>query len=217
MSQTGSLERLALIVALILGTACASAATEGEERPKKEVSDEEPGTVTSLQSAEILDARLVPWSEVAEACAPTEPVEEPVADGRLLTVRHGDVIARTYVSEGRVIHCGEESNMRNEQPSWRDDAGLRAAVDGAREDLAQRLSMEADSIQVVRAERVRWRDSSAGCPQPDRVYMQVLTDGSRVILSAGDREYRYHQVGNAAPFWCESPSPIEPLPGLEIQ
>ena len=107
--------------------------------------------------------------------------------------------------------------MANEPLSWEDDPDLRATVEAARADLAEKLSIADEEIEVVEAQRVRWRDSSAGCPQPDHVYMQVLTDGSRVILTAEGREFRYHQAGGGVPFWCENPSPIEPLPGLEIQ
>ncbi|MGB7490848.1 MAG: hypothetical protein WBN62_10990, partial [Thermoanaerobaculia bacterium] len=62
-----------------------------------------------------------------------------------------------------------------------------------------------------------WRDSSAGCPEADQMYMQVLTEGARIILGLSGAEYSYHQTTGGEPFLCESPSTIDPLPGPEIQ
>lgn len=90
--------------------------------------------------------------------------------------------------------------------------GIRRLVDIAVKDLAERIGVEQADIKVLQAEFVSWRDSSAGCPKPGYEYMQVITNGSRIVLSAGDRDYHYHSGGNRAPFLCENPSPIGPLP-----
>ena len=95
--------------------------------------------------------------------------------------------------------------------------GSSEIADTARNDLGQRLTVEPGEIQVLRAERVTWRDSSAGCPEADQMYMQVLTEGARIILGLSGVEYSYHQTTGGEPFLCESPSTIDPLPGPEIQ
>ena len=82
----------------------------------------------------------------------------------------------------------------------------------AMEDLAGRLSIAIDQIEVVRTEAVTWRDSSLGCPQPGRQYMQVLQDGMLIVLRAGDRSYEYHSGGSRPPFLCESRSRRTPPP-----
>jgi len=62
----------------------------------------------------------------------------------------------------------------------------------ARQDLAQKLGLATDAIQLVSVEMVEWSDTSLGCPQPGMMYAQVITPGFRVILAAKDRTYEYH-------------------------
>ena len=62
----------------------------------------------------------------------------------------------------------------------------------ASEALASELNVPRERIVVVRFEPHDWPDSSLGCPQPGRTYLQVITPGYRVILSADGREYEYH-------------------------
>jgi hypothetical protein len=78
-------------------------------------------------------------------------------------------------------------------------------LEQARADLAERLGVAVDDVTVVSSEEVTWPDSSLGCPQPGMMYAQVLTDGSRMLLSAGGRTYEYHSGGQGAPFLCETP------------
>lgn len=76
-------------------------------------------------------------------------------------------------------------------------------LEQAKTDLAERLSVPLDQITLVSAEEVTWPDSSLGCPEPGMMYAQVLTSGSRIILTAGGRTYEYHSGGNREPFLCE--------------
>ena len=78
-------------------------------------------------------------------------------------------------------------------------------LEQAKADLAERLGVPVDDVTVVSSEEVTWPDSSLGCPQPGMMYAQVLTDGSRILLSAGGRTYEYHSGGHRPPFLCETP------------
>jgi len=75
----------------------------------------------------------------------------------------------------------------------------------AQEDLAQRLAISTDQIEVVAVELVTWSDSSLGCPQPDMAYIQVPQDGLLIQLRAGGQVYDYHGGGTQEPFLCEQP------------
>lgn len=70
-------------------------------------------------------------------------------------------------------------------------------------DLAGRLGIGPEAIEVRGVEAVTWPDSSLGCPQEGMMYAQVLTEGSRVDLAVGDRVYTYHAAKNRQPFLCE--------------
>ncbi len=73
-------------------------------------------------------------------------------------------------------------------------------------DLAERLGVDAEQVEVRAVEEVVWRDGSIGCARPGMHYTQALVDGSRVTLAAGGRTYEYHAGGNRKAFWCEHPT-----------
>ncbi len=88
------------------------------------------------------------------------------------------------------------------------------AVGKAKADLAARLGVAADSIEVVSVQEVDWPDTSIGCPQPDMVYAQVITNGSGIILSHNGGSYSYHSAAMGEPFYCENPT--DPVPGSDV-
>lgn len=70
--------------------------------------------------------------------------------------------------------------------------GLGAAMELARQDLAERLGLPINEIAIVSTEAVEWPDASLGCPKPGMMYAQVITPGYRIILEAGGKRYEYH-------------------------
>jgi hypothetical protein len=90
---------------------------------------------------------------------------------------------------------------------------LEALVEQARQDLAARLSLDPEEIRVIEARAVTWPDSSLGCPEPGRMYLQVLTPGYRIVLEAQGRRYAYHAGRGGSPFLCPPDRAREPLEG----
>ena len=72
----------------------------------------------------------------------------------------------------------------------------------AKEDLAHRLSMPIDRIQVLEARSVVWPDASLGCPQPGMRYKQVPVDGVLIRLKTDGQVYEYHGGGGRGLFLC---------------
>ena len=68
------------------------------------------------------------------------------------------------------------------------DASVRAAIN----DLAARLKITPENVQVVSVETMDWPDTSLGCPQPGMFYAQVITLGYRIVLSAEGNQVQYH-------------------------
>ena len=201
-----------LATLLLFSCGVLAAQTDKQEKGAEEPSFETP----VLQKAEIVDVVQATWGEVAERCRTEQPVEPPETRGRLLTLRAGGETYRIFLSEGRVVHC-MDTEESDEQTAGPIDRELQDIAEMARRDLAEHLAVEPDAVEVRRAERVTWRDSSAGCPEPGQMYMQVLTAGARFFLTVSGVEYRYHQTDGGDPFLCRTPSPIEPLPGPEIR
>jgi hypothetical protein len=86
-------------------------------------------------------------------------------------------------------------------------------VTTAKADLAKRLKMRADDIEVVKAEEVTWRDGSLGCPQPGLEYTQALQNGMLIVLKVKGKEYEYHSGVGGKPELCEGKAQ-KPLPPL---
>ena len=97
------------------------------------------------------------------------------------------------------------------EESTRYDAGLEPLVAMAKEDLAERLEVGVEIIEVLEAELVVWPDASMGCPDPEMMYIQVLQDGSRIRLQVEEAVFEYHTGGERMPFLCEDPTaPVSP-------
>jgi putative hemolysin len=58
--------------------------------------------------------------------------------------------------------------------------------------LAGDLKIDAATIQVVSKEATTWPDSCLGVTAAGEVCAQMLTDGFKIVLSAGDKQYTLH-------------------------
>jgi hypothetical protein len=95
-------------------------------------------------------------------------------------------------------------------------ANQHEQVTQATKDLAGRLNIPVDQIQLIDIASVVWSDGSMGCPQPGMFYTQALVEGLRIRLGVGERIYHYHSGRNQAPFLCENPSEDTGIPGFEV-
>lgn len=103
-------------------------------------------------------------------------------------------------SARRVVRCRQPAGTPaiRAAPTTNSPTAVRLAVDA----LAHDLQLRPEEIQVVLVEDRDWPDSSLGCPEPGRAYLQVITPGHRVILAAGGRQYRYHTDGRDLAIRC---------------
>lgn len=105
------------------------------------------------------------------------------------------------------------------------DPGMTPLIEMAIEDLSQRTGADRGDVVVLDARLVTWPDSSMGCPEPGKVYLPVLADGSVIELAIGETAYSYHTGGDIyEPFLCEEPSGEEgeasstnPLAGTPLE
>ncbi len=83
------------------------------------------------------------------------------------------------------------------------DPTMQGLVEQAKADLARRLSVPADQIELIEAIRVDWPDSSLGCPEPGGEYLHVWIVGELIRLRVDGRVYEYHSGQNRPPFLCQ--------------
>ncbi len=86
------------------------------------------------------------------------------------------------------------------------DPNLASLIQGARDDLAKRLGIPSEQIDLVVYKSVEWPDGSLGCPQPCMFYTQVMVDGMLIRFQVQGKLYEYHSGGQRPPFLCENPS-----------
>lgn len=85
------------------------------------------------------------------------------------------------------------------------DQGTEKLVSQAIEDLAQRLNVTPEQIEVVEIQTVTWPDASLGCPQSGMMYTQIVTQGYRIMLTVEDKTYEYHTDTQQQVIYCETP------------
>ena len=115
-------------------------------------------------------------------------------------------IDRIIISQGVKGMINETSQSRT-QNSLENQIILQA-----KKDLAHRLSIEVDKVNLREIRAVTWPDSSLGCPKPGKVYSQASQEGYLIRLEAKGRMYFYHSAGTLNPFLCEETSRITPHP-----
>jgi len=91
----------------------------------------------------------------------------------------------------RVLPCRPQAAF-SDLPMPPFPGSVGAPIEQARQDLAKRLGVSVDDIEVQAVEAVEWPDASLGCPQPGMMYAQVITPGYRILLRAGGETYEYH-------------------------
>ncbi|GEM_PF-6336112 len=82
------------------------------------------------------------------------------------------------------------------------DPSLVAWADQARADLARRLGVDPEAIEIACLGPVTWSDAGCGCPDPDMAYVQVPVDGTYAALVVDAVTYHYHGGGRRGPFLC---------------
>ena len=89
----------------------------------------------------------------------------------------------------------------------------QAATEAARAFLAEHLDISLDQAGLAYVEQVTWRDTSLGCPEPGRMYAQVLTPGYKVVLQVRNQRYELHtDRSGKRVVLCPGPLPGEHIP-----
>lgn len=80
------------------------------------------------------------------------------------------------------------------------DIDPKKVLDDVLRDAEGRTGVELEKLRITDVEQSQWPDASLGCPQPGRVYAQVVSTGNRVVVNAGDQTIEY-RVSTSGDFW----------------
>ena len=93
----------------------------------------------------------------------------------------------------------------------------------AKQDLASRLNISADTITLVKAEEKEWLNSAIGCPRPGVFYPTERVPGFQIWLEVEGAEYIYNADFNGTVILCPELNPhvpnldTGPTPGVPIR
>lgn len=93
------------------------------------------------------------------------------------------------------------------------DPQLEQFVAQARSDLARRLGVDENTVEVAEAAFVIWPNGALGCPDPDMMYTQALVPGYRIRLDAAGNRYHYHGATGKPPVHCPADRVTAPAAG----
>ncbi len=164
------------------------------------------------EAVTVRSVEAIEWPDASLGCPqPGVMYAQVLTPGYLVLVEAGGRAYEyhTNVSD-RVVLCTQEGAAMPDSPASSPvEPGLETLVATARADLARRLGVPVEQIEVLEARSVTWPDGSLGCPQPGMRYTQVLVDGALIRLLAGGKVYEYHSGGSRAPFLCEQPAKLK--------
>lgn len=137
------------------------------------------------------------------------------ASGNLIVIYPGSnesIINVLNDALGKPIASGDSMPVSDGTPT-----GLPPAVLTAIQDLAIRLGIPEDEIEVLSYEEVTWSDSCLGLGRPEEACLQVITPGYLITLHAMGNNYEYHtdQTGRNIRIG-QGPDVIEGKPGLDL-
>ena len=75
-------------------------------------------------------------------------------------------------------------------------------IEYSKQDLADRMSIELEEVNLSGATPVTWRSGALGCPEPGMAYTDALRPGVLIMLTIGNTAYRYHAKPAGQPFYC---------------
>jgi hypothetical protein len=93
----------------------------------------------------------------------------------------------------------------------------------AKQDLASRLNINADTITLVKTEEKEWLNSALGCPRPGVFYPTGRVPGFQIWLDVEGTEYIYNSDLNGIVILCPEMNPhtpntdAGPTPGVPIR
>lgn len=123
---------------------------------------------------------------------PLEVTEVVVIPSDLEVGSYGRLITATRVDGGVEEVLSDSDSVWVLDPTTSSMASSRVALVAARQMLADLQTIPYAAPVLVSFEPVEWSDASLGCPEPDLMYIQVITPGFRLAFEHESQSYEYH-------------------------
>jgi hypothetical protein len=133
----------------------------------------------------------VDWRNSSLGCPkPGMAYLDVITSGHKVTLRANGQVYNVHEADNKAFVCKLPSLAGGMAPKPELAYGRQMLT--AQKDLARRLGVPVQEIRPGGALRMTWENTALGCPQPGVQYAEVETDGWRLTLKHGQREYIYH-------------------------
>jgi len=188
--------RHVLTVSLALIIACAGALAQGNLPPPVQAAIDDLAAHLNIPAEQITVVHLegVTWPDTSLGCPkPGEFYAQVLVHGyKVILEAAGHRYEYHTDMTGRVIRVTDQAATGADTADRPDVVGMAIA------DLAERLGVEPDGVELVSWKEQTWMDGSLGLPEPGMVYTKAIVSGYFVVLGANHRQYAYHCSDNAA-------------------
>ncbi|MGB9738773.1 hypothetical protein [Chloroflexus sp.] len=184
-------------VVIIILTACGAPVGSSPVRPTVALDQ---SVSTQPPAATRIPDTALPTAVLTVSPSPTPAVSPTTSSSSIPTIKETSI--PPLKESPMPIQPAPPFNAQPLQPPY--SPTIEQQIAAAKQDLAQRLGIDAATIEVVSVEAVTWPDGSLGCPRPGMAYTQVLIDGLLVQLRANGQMYPYHGDGRQPLFLCDS-------------
>ena len=133
----------------------------------------------------------VDWRNSSLGCPkPGMAYLDVITSGHKVTLRANGQVYNVHEADNKAFVCKLPSLAGGMAPKPELAYGRQMLT--AQKDLARRLGVPVQEIRPGGAMRMTWENAALGCPQSGMQYAEVETDGWRLTLRHGTREYTYH-------------------------
>lgn len=203
--------RNSIIVAVLAGMSLAPTAAEAQslaqeqvaavERARTALAEHEHDAQPAQYTVAAIEARE--WSDSSLGCrTPGAMYQQVITQGYVVLLRAGEQTHEVHVAGDHAVVCPPRvaSGLRAPQPRVR-ATQLPELESLARRDLAARLDVAIDRIEVVRRVPKGWTQSALECRGPAEQERAAIIPGFKLYLQYQGRVYTYH-TDEARVFAC---------------
>lgn len=145
-----------------------------------------------------LRIRSVEWPDGSLGCPqPGREYTQQVIKGYFVSFSVGGAIKTVHTGGGSAVVCDRLGEVLAERRA-QGHAVLRAH-NAARIDLAAKLYVDPEEIEVTALHRETWPDSSLGCPVEGQSNEPGPVEGLRISMTCRGHEYEYRTALNGEP------------------
>ena len=196
--------RLVAIATLVAGQVLAAPAEEGQGGAMQTDSTEANATERARQALAkhlqiAADAIVVTgaapktWNDSSMGCGkPGTAALTMMTDGYAVSLSAQGREYEVHVSKANAVVCEGLATLRTAPRERASVRGLDAMLQQAKQDLAEKLGVDAATIRTSGMKPLRFADSGLDCPREGESLQQGPINGYQLALKHGGRFFTYH-------------------------